>query len=171
MYLGILITILLVSIDALFVGASLRLQRSFKFYYFFIIFGMILASSVVFFFVAEAIAPYITFDTGILLGVTFTVMGIRAIFEKEEDGPLICISCIVGLGLMMSIDAVVATVALTIEYGNFIWIPVLAAGCHLLFLFVGSLAERFMKVSPKARRGISAGCMFLVAALNFTGVL
>lgn len=170
MYVGIMVTILLVSLDALFVGASLRLQKSFKYYYFFIIFGLILVSSIIFYFLAEAFAHFIDFDTGILLGVTFTIMGIRAMFEKEEDGPLVCITCMFALGAIMSIDAVVATIALTIEYGNLIWIPVLAAACHLLFLFVGSFSERFLKVSPKIRRIISAGCMFLIAIFNFTGL-
>jgi len=170
MYSAIMITILLVSVDALFVGMSLRLQKDFKLYYLFIIFSIILAFSIAFYFVAGAVVERIDFAPNILVGVAFTLLGIRNLFAKDEEKMVLAIGSIVVLGLVMSIDAVVATVALTLEHGNIFFIPILAGASHLLLLLIGCFIARFIKTSHKVHNLISAFCLFLVALLSFAAI-
>ena len=167
----IVITALLVSLDALFVGMSLKLQKGFKLIYLFIIASIILVTSVISYFVAGAITEYISFETSVLVGAAFLILGIRSLFDKDEDKMVMAAGTIAVLGLIMSIDGVVATTALTIENGKVLLTPFLMPAGHLLFMLIGCCAAKYIKTSHKVHNIISASCLFLVAILNFADIL
>ena len=171
MYTPIIITAALMSLDALFVGMSLKLLGTFKWSYIFIISSIIFALSVVSYFVAGALAGYIDFETSWIAGSAFAALGIRNLFAKDEEKMALGMGTIIVFGLIMSIDSMIGTVAVTIEYGEMFLSPVFMAGGHLLFLLIGCCAARFIRTSHKIHNILSASCLFIVAALNFTGVL
>ena len=168
---SILITAALVSLDAIFVGMSLKQQRGFQTGFLFVIAAIILALCIPAFFVAGLIAEHISFSTSWVVGAAFVLLGVRSLFDKDEDTMTMAIGPIVLLGLVMSIDGIVATVALTIDQGSIFLTPVLMPAGHLLFLFVGSYAARHIRLSHKYHNIISASCLFLVAMLNFAEIL
>jgi len=167
----IILTAILVSLDALFVGMSLKLQKGFKMIYLFIIASIILATSAAAYFVAGAIVQYITFETSVLVGAAFLILGIRSLFDKDEDKMAMTAGTIAVLGLIMSIDGVVATTALTIEHGKVFLTPFFMPSGHLLFMLAGCCIAKFIKTSHKVHNIISASCLFLIALLNFADIL
>jgi len=167
----IVITALLVSLDALFVGMSLKLQKGFKLTYLFIIASIILVTSVTAYFVAGVLSEHISFDTSILVGAAFSILGIRSLFDKDEDKMVMASGTIAILGLIMSIDGVVATTVLTIEFGKVFLTPFLMPAGHLLFLLAGCFIAKYIRTSHKVHNIISASCLFLVAILNFVEIL
>ena len=167
----IIITAILVSLDALFVGMSLKLQKGFRLAYLFVIASIILITSLAAYFVAGAIAEHVTFETSVFVGAAFLILGIRSLFDKDEDQMAMATGTIAVLGLIMSIDGVVATTALTIEHGKILLTPFLMPIGHLLFLLAGCCIAKFIKTSHKVHKVISATCLFLVAILNFVDVI
>ena len=167
----IVITALLVSLDALFVGMSLKLQKGFKLTYLFIIASIILVTSVTAYFIAGVLSEHISFDTSILVGAAFSILGIRSLFDKDEDKMVMASGTIAILGLIMSIDGVVATTVLTIEFGKVFLTPFLMPAGHLLFLLTGCFIARHIRTSHKVHNIISASCLFLVAILNFVEII
>ena len=138
---NIIITAALVSLDALFVGMSLKLQKGFKLAYFFMIAAIILVTSVAAYFVAGVLADYIEFETSIIVGVVFLILGIRSLFDKDEDHMVMGTGTIAVLGLIMSIDGVVATTVLTIGHGKVLLTPFLMPAGHLLFCLPEVLSQ------------------------------
>jgi putative Mn2+ efflux pump MntP len=171
MYIPIMVTIFLVSLDALFVGMSLKLQKSFRASYNFIIAGIIFALCVPAYFIAGGLMEHIDFDMDWIVGAAFLILGFRNLFAKDEEQMVLSIGAIIALGLVMSIDGVVATAALTIEQGKIFAIPILTALGHLAFLFIGCFAAKIIRTSHKVHNIISASCLFLVAALNFFDII
>jgi len=171
MYLPIIITATLVSLDALFVGMSLKLQKDFKRFFLFVIAAIIFCMSVIAYFLAGALIQYIDFKTSWIVGSAFLLLGIRNLFAKDEEKMALVIRAIVILGFVMSVDSIVGTIAVTVEHGKTFVSPVAMAAGHLVFLMIGSFAARFIKMSHKFHNIISAACLFFVAVLNFAGVL
>ena len=62
---------------------------------------------------------------------------------------IMSVGAIAVLGLIMSIDGVVPTVVLTIEYGKTFFTPVVISIGHLLFLFMGSAIAKSIKTSHR----------------------
>ena len=106
-----------------------------------------------------------------LVGAAFLILGIRSLFDKDEDKIVMAAGAIVVLGLIMSVDGVVATTVLTIEHGKILLMPFLMPAGHLLFLLFGCCAAKYIKTSHKVHNIISASCLFLVAILNFVDIL
>ena len=105
------------------------------------------------------------------MGAAFLILGIRSLFDKDEDKMLMAAGTITALGLIMSIDGVVATTVLTIEHGKFVLTPFLMPAGHLLFLLIGCCTAKYMKIPHKGHNIISASCFFLIAILNFADIL
>ena len=171
MYISIIVMILLVSTDALFIGMSLKLQKGFKLYYLFVISSIILAMCIFAYFIGGILARYIEFETSWVVGSVFLLLAIRNLFAKDEDKMILSMGTIVALGLVMSIDGIVATVVLAIEHKNIFLTPILATAGHLLFLLIGSFSAKFIKTSHKMHNIISASCLFIVSILNFMELL
>jgi len=168
---AILLTAIFVSLDAIFVGMSLKLQKGFKMPYIFLISGILLTVSVAAYYTAGALTGFIGFDASWIIGGAFLLLGIRNLFAKDEDKMILTTSAVIVISLVMSIDCVVATVALVLEQGQTILIPVLIVFGHFVFLVAGSYAVKFIKLPRKLRNVISASCLFLVAILNFAGII
>ena len=171
MYIVSIVSVLLVSLDALFVGVSLRLRKQFEPLHNFIVFGVVLTMCTAACAAADALAVHIGFETSWLAGGAFLLLGLKNLLAKEEEKIALAIGTIVALGFFVSIDGAVLSAALTIEYGRAILTPIIVAAAHLLFLFVGSMLACCIKLPHKWRSIISASCLFLVAGLNFIGIL
>jgi len=171
MYVAIIVTTMIVSIDAFFVGMALKLQNNFKPRVVLLISSVIATICFSAYFVAGKLAEYINFNTSWIVGVAFLLLGIRHLFSKEKEKGNISLRTIIALGVLMSVDAVVATTVLTLEHGPSILTPVLASLGHLMFLLIGGSIARFIKTRKKAHKVFSASCLFFIAALNFLGIL
>ena len=171
MFVPAVITASLVSLDAFFVGMSLRLKKDFNWLHLFVISSIILAMSVISYFAAGALIRHIDFETSWIIGGVFALLGFRDLFAKDEETMALAIGTIIVFGFIMSIDSMVGTIAVTVAHGKTLLSPVLMAGGHFLFLLIGSIAANFIKTSHKVHNILSASCLFLVAALNFTGVI
>jgi len=123
------------------------------------------------YFVAGALISYINFDVSWILGGVFLLLGIRHLFSKDEDKSLLSLGTIIALGFIISIDGFIATAVLTIDHGKTLLTPILASLGHLIFLFAGCYLVNFIKTSYKVHKYISASCLFLIAILNFVGIL
>ena len=69
MYFPIITTATLVSLDALFVGMSLKLQKDFKISFVFIITGILLAMSITAYIIAGLLTGSIDFETSWLVAI------------------------------------------------------------------------------------------------------
>lgn len=171
MLVPILITSILVALDALFVGMSIKLQKGYKTYFSFVISAIIFAMCIASYFIAGAVREVIKFNTSYIIGGVFLLLALRNFFAKDEEKMILKLGAIIVLGLIMSVDGFAATAALTIEQGKTFLIPVFVTAFHLLFLLIGCFVARFMKKLPhKTHNKISACCLALVAILNFAGV-
>ena len=168
---SILATTLLISIDALFVGMSLRFEKGFRLYDLFIIAAVIGLVSLGAHYLTGILAPYVSFETKWLIAAVFALLGLRNLLEKDGRSAAIGIGSVLALGLVMSLDCAITTVALALRQGLSLWIPALIALFHLLFMLTGSFAAEHIKASKRTRNTLAAACMFAVAILAATGVL
>lgn len=160
----------LISLDALFVGMSLKLQKGFRWRYLFVISTIIMIFSSVAYVVACSLKDFIAFDLSWIVGTIFVFLGIKNLFASDRQKKSVSLLSTILLGIIMSIDAVVATVSLTIDQVQTFLIPVLLTAGHLLFLFVGAFVIHFIRMPPLWQNIISATCLFAVAMLKFTAV-
>jgi predicted tellurium resistance membrane protein TerC len=127
--------------------------------------------SVIAFFITSALAEFITFNTSWMVGVAFLLLGLRNLLSKPSEDKPLALWPVIVIGLIMSIDAVVATAALTLEVGSMFIIPVAVAIGHFAYLYIGSFFMRFIKTSHKVSNIISAVCLMLVGVLNIIEAL
>ena len=152
MYSAIIVTAALISIDALFVGMSLGSQKNFRHICFFVIAAIIFVICLSAALAASALRDYITFDTSLLVGGAFILLGVLSLFSKEEKKPeRLAFGSLVVLGLVMSVDCAVGAAALTIDHSFHILTPVAITVGHLLYLPIGSFVTRFVKTSGKLK--------------------
>ena len=169
MWLAILVTTLLVSTDAFFIGISLGATRGYRFRYLFLISAILFLFSAFSFCIATAAKGFIDLDFSVMVGVTFIVLGLTNLASKDDTSCGIAIKKIVLLGLVMSIDVVVATTSLTLKYSA-IFIPCVLAASHFLFLMCGSVLTKYIHMPQKVRSIISAVCLITVGVLNLVGI-
>ena len=167
----ILTTAVLVSLDALFVGMSLKLRKDFKYSFAVFITCVLLVMSAIAYFIAGALIEFVHFKTSWFVGGAFLLLGAKNLFAKDEEQMVPTMGAILVLGFVMSIDCVVATVALTIDQGEIFFIPITVSFGHFAFMLAGCGAARFIKTTHTVHNIISASCLFLVSILNFTGAL
>jgi putative Mn2+ efflux pump MntP len=171
MYISIIATAILVSLEALFVGISLKLQKGFKLVFAFMISGFLLAMSIIAFFASRVLIRFIGFEISWLVGGAFILLGIMTLFAKGEKQANLNIGTIIMASLIMSIDCVAATIALTISHGEKLVIPLMISLGHLVMLIAGYYAAKIIKTSYKVRKIISASCLFIIAVLIIAGVI
>ena len=167
----ILVTVIMISLDATFVGMSLGAQKGYKNRYPFIIASIILLCSLVSFFVALAVKQTLHFNSSVIIGIAFVILGLKNLFARDEEKGTISTASIIFLGFVMSIDAVVATFFLTIGQMHSILIPISAAAGHLLLLLLGSFLTKYIKMPHIYHNIVSASCLFIVAILNFAQII
>jgi len=120
---------LIVSVDAFFIGLSLGLQKRCKFMYLAVINGFLLGLCILGFLIAGRIYEHISVDSDIIVGFAFIAIGIWTILQyfaceyikkqrgtAGEEGASVKTFAIVGL--VMSIEAMLITMGIT-----FIFLP------------------------------------------------
>jgi len=134
---------LIVSVDAFFIGISLGLQKKCKFSYLVIINTFLLGLCILGFLIAGQIYELIEFDTDLVVGFAFIALGIWYILHyfvsqyirqykgcmEEENSS---IKTIVIVGLVMSFEAMLITMGITFIFlpNSTILIPLTVAFAH-----------------------------------------
>jgi putative Mn2+ efflux pump MntP len=113
---------LIVSVDAFFIGLSLGLQRLCKFFYLVVINIVLFVLCIFGFFISERIYEHIEVDTDLIVGGSFIALGLWCIlqyFRKERDAEKkFSLKTVVLVGLVMSLEAMFITMGIT-----FIFLP------------------------------------------------
>jgi len=121
---------LIVSVDAFFIGISLGLQKPCRFLYLAIINAVLLGLCILGFLIAGRIYEFIEFDTDLIVGFTFIALGLWYILQYfvskhirrrrgDAEGASSSLKTIVLVGIVMSIEAMLITMGIT-----FIFLPV-----------------------------------------------
>jgi len=166
---------LIVSIDAFFIGISLGLQQRCKFLYLIIINAVLLCLCIIGFFAAEVVYEFINVDTDIIVGAAFISLGTWYILQwffsrnsqqRHDTGGLGTIALV---GLVMSLEAMLITMGITLiflPYSTFA-IPVVVAGAHFGYsAFSFWLARtKHVKRVPAAVGHIVSGCALIIYGL------
>jgi putative Mn2+ efflux pump MntP len=134
---------LIVSVDALFIGISLGLQKRCKFLYIAVINLFLLGLCLVGFLVAGQIYELILFDSDLIVGFAFIALGLWTILQyfvfeyikrrKGTSGEVnASVKTIVIAGLVMSIEAMLITMGITFVFLPYstIAIPLTVAVAH-----------------------------------------
>ncbi|MCL2215593.1 MAG: manganese efflux pump [Defluviitaleaceae bacterium] len=134
---------LVVSVDALFIGISLGLQKKCRFLYLAVINVFLLGLCIVGFFVAGQIYELIPFDPDLIVGFAFIALGLWTILQyfifdyvSKRKGTTEEVNAaaktIVIVGLVMSIEAMLITMGITfvlLPYSTMV-IPITVALAH-----------------------------------------
>jgi len=153
---------LIVSLDAFFIGLSLGLQNRCKFMYLAIINGFLLGLCIIGFLVAGFIYERIPFDPDLVVGIAFIALGVWTISQyfvcervkkrKELTGEKgTSVKTFVIVGIVMSVEAMLITMGITFIFlpnSTFI-IPLTVALAHF-----GYSAASFFLARTKHVRGI-----------------
>jgi len=160
-------TSLLIAVDAFFIGMSLGLQQGFRRTHLFIINIIIFTACIAVFFLAACLKDYISFDPGIIIGSIFILMGLASMIPKRSGKKdSLSVKSLILLGLIMSIDATIGTVALTINQKQTFLIPVLIGTTHLIYTFAGSSLAKRIKIPQKISHILPGTCLVFVGILN-----
>ena len=134
---------IIVSLDAFFIGLSLGLQKSCKFLYLVVINIFLLGLCILGFLITGQIYELIPFDPDLIVGFTFISLGLWTILHffiserarrrrRDEEEVNIPFKTIVLVGLVMSLEAMLVTMGITfifLPYASFA-IPVTVALAH-----------------------------------------
>ena len=164
---------LIVSVDAFFIGLSLGLQKSCRFVYLAIINMFLFGLCVLGFFIAERVYDFIEIDTDLVVGFSFIALGLWYIFHhfvseqikrrkgggKSGDPSR---RTIVLVGLVMSVEAMLITIGITFIFlpGQTLLIPVAVALAHF-----GYSALSFYLARSKHVKRIPAALSHVVSGL------
>jgi len=124
---------LIVSIDAFFIGLSLGLQEKCKFIYLAVINGFLFALCLLGYFTATFVYEQIPFDPDIIVGIAFISLGLWCIlsyfiFHQGNASR----KSIVIVGLVMSLEAMLITMGITLIFMPYstLLIPLTVAAAH-----------------------------------------
>ena len=168
---SIVLTAFLIATDAFFIGLSLGVKKCFKVKYLFVINTIIFTMCLITYSIVCLVKDYIDFNTSLIVGIVFILMGLFAAFSKksEDKNTSTRLKNIFALGLVMSIDATMSTASLTMQSNTFL-IPVLIGLTHLIYTFAGYRLGKFLKFSHRTSSIISGSCLVLVGVLNVVGI-
>ena len=159
---------LIVSVDAFFIGLSLGMQKKCKFMYLAIINIFLFILCMLGFFLAGIIYEQIPFDPDIVVGFAFIALGLWTMFNRlgsEEDIPA-SKKTFVLVGLVMSFEAMLITMGLTIMFsgaGN-IAIPLTVALAHFAYSTISfylAKTKHAKKVPHKVSQIISGAALVI----------
>jgi putative Mn2+ efflux pump MntP len=158
---------LIVSIDAFFIGISLGLQSRCRFLYLVVINFFLLCLCLAGFFIAGRIYDYIPFDTDYIVGIIFILLGIWYILhhfigDKHENHS--SLRTIAIIGLVMSVEAMIITMGITLIFGSNIAIPITVALAHFGYSALTFFLARtkYVKRLPMAWNHIFAGSALMI---------
>ena len=150
---------LIVSVDAFFIGLSLGLQKKCRFMHLALINAFLLGLCIIGFFVAGRVYEYIPVDPDIVVGFAFITLGLWTIaqyfvceYAKRRVGGDASLKPIILVGLVMSVEAMLITMGITLIFHpeSTIIIPLTVAFAHFAYSALSfSLARtRHMKRIP-----------------------
>ena len=171
---------LIVSVDAFFIGLSLGLQKRCRFLYLAIISGFLLGLCVIGFLIAGRIYELIEFDTDLIVGIAFIVLGMWCVLqyficeylkrrkasrgEVEESRKMITI-----VGLVMSVEAMMITMGITFIFlpGATFLIPLTVAFAHFGYSALSFYLARtkYVKRIPVVLSHIISGAALIIYGL------
>ncbi|MCL2521898.1 MAG: manganese efflux pump [Erysipelotrichales bacterium] len=171
---------LVVSIDAFFIGLSLGLQKKFKFLYLIMINVFLLALCFIGFFIAGRVYDLIPFDTDLIVGFTFIGLGLWYILHnligsylKKRKGKTeteeASFKTIIIIGLVMSIEAMIITMGITFMFieNSTILIPIVVAFAHFGYSALSFYLARtkYIKKLPTTLSYIISGSALIIYGL------
>jgi len=137
---------LIVSIDAFFIGLALGMQKKCKFLYLVVINACLLGLCILGYLLAGHIYEHIAFDTDYIVGFAFIALGLWCIInyficehvkrrEGDADKKNASHTTIALVGLVMSVEAMLITMGLTFIFlpGATIIIPITVAFAHFVY--------------------------------------
>ena len=136
---------LIVSVDAFFIGLSLGLQKKCRFLYLAIINAFLLALCILGFFVAGQIYEHIPIDPDYIVGCAFIALGLWTILHyfistrkkshTEDNSERSSRKTFVLVGLVMSIEAMLITMGITLIFlpESNLFIPLTVAFAHFAY--------------------------------------
>ena len=157
---------LIVSVDAFFIGLSLGLQKNCKFMYLAIINGFLLGLCMLGFLLAGRVYEYIGVDTDVVVGFLFIGLGVWYIlhyFASEYIKPR---RTIILVGLVMSVEAMLITMGITFIFspGATVFIPVTVALAHFAYSAVSfhlARTRRARQISPVVSHVVSGAVLII----------
>jgi len=171
---------LIVSVDAFFIGLSLGLQERCKSSYLITINVFLFGLCILGFFIAEQIYEFIPFDPDLAVGLTFIALGLWYIlhyfisghFKRKiegSEGEKTPRSTIVLVGLVMSVEAMLITMGITFIFlpNSTFLIPLTVALAHFGYSVLSFWLARtkLVKRMPVALSHILSGLGLIVYGL------
>ncbi|MCL2589027.1 MAG: manganese efflux pump [Oscillospiraceae bacterium] len=162
---------LIVSVDAFFIGLSLGLQKTCKFLYLAIINAVLLCLCILGFLIAGQIYEHIPFDPDYIVGFAFIALGLWTILHffvseqrkrrrKTAAESTLSLRTFVLVGLVMSGEAMLITMGITFIFlpdASFV-IPITVALAHF-----GYSALSFYLARTKHMKRIPAVCSHVIS--------
>ena len=172
---------LIVSVDAFFIGISLGMQKRCKFLYLAIINVFLFALCMLGFFVAGQIYESIPFDPDLVVGFAFILLGFWTILQffvlenikkrkGTEDEVNVSLKTIVIVGFVMSAEAMLITMGITfifLPYSTVV-IPLTVALAHFgysTFSFHLANTPRMRRVPAMVSHVISGSALIIYGLL------
>jgi len=156
---------IIVSVDAFFIGISLGLQKECRFYFLAAINFFLFLMCVAGFFLAIWLGEMVDFDAGLFVGVAFILLGAWCIFKRADGSAM---HSIFVAGVMMSVEAMLITAGLTLIFGASLAIPVTIALAHFGYsaaAFFLSRTRYVQRVPVKWGKIISGGALIVYGLL------
>jgi len=151
-----ILSALIVSVDAFFIGLSLGLQKKCTFIYLAIINIFLLGMCVLGFLLASRVYELIEIDTDIVVGFAFIGLGTWYILQyfianlrTRRNGNQIgetSLKTIVLVGFVMSLEAMLITMGLSFIFGTVWLIPITVAVAHFVYSAISFHLVRLHRV-------------------------
>ena len=161
---------LIVSVDAFFIGLSLGVQKSCKFLYLALINVFLLGLCILGFIAAGQVYEMIPFDPDLLVGFAFIALGVWTILHyficrRTNEGDM-SLKTIILVGLVMSIEAALITMGITfvfLPYSTFI-IPIVVAFAHFAYSSISFYLARtkYVKRIPAILSHVISGLALII---------
>ena len=177
---------LIVSVDAFFIGLSLGLQKKFKFIYLAVINAFLLSLCLFGFFITERLHEFIaikSFDTDLIVGFSFIGLGLWCVLQyfisgyvkrrkgdKWDTGEAnTSFKTFVIVGLVMSAEAMLITIGISFIFlpHSTIVIPLTVAFAHFGYSALSFFLARtkYAKRIPAALSNVISGCALIIYGL------
>jgi len=164
---------LIVSVDAFFIGLSLGFQKKCRFLHLVIINAFLLGLCFLGFFVAGRVYEAIPIDPDIVVGFAFIALGLWCIinyFLTRHKKEKLCVKSICMVGMVMSIEAMVITMGITIIFmpDSSLLIPVTVGLAHFgysAFAFYLARTKRMQGLPPIVSHMISGIALIIYGLL------
>jgi len=169
---------LIVSVDAFFIGLSLGLQKRCRFLYLGIINAFLFGLCILGFFVAGQIYDAIPFDPDLVVGFAFIFLGAWTILQyficegikrRKGNTEINSTKTFVLVGLVMSIEAMLITMGITFIFlpGSTLIIPLTVALAHFGYSGLSFFLARtkYIKGIPTVLAHVISGVALIIYGL------